>query len=83
MKIVQRVETFDGKLHIDRAAARQYLSRLHCEVLSKISIDLCKCDAKHVATGNWVDENLQRFLDLHAIKKDMNVDSDDEEDDAL
>ena len=73
MRIVQRVETFDGVIHCDYQAALRHLSIMHADRLGEISRALCDLDAKYVATGDWVNENLGRFMDLNTIKQDMKV----------
>lgn len=79
MKIIQRIETFDGKVHDDVDAALHHLNVTHADVLSKIAHELVQLQ-KFTAIGNWVDNHLGLFLDLYAIKQDMVVVKDDSED---
>lgn len=79
MEIVQRVKTFDGKVHDSVEKALHYLEAMHADQLSKIAHAICQLNAKYVPTGEWIDNNLGRFLDLHAIKQDMVVVNDAED----
>lgn len=80
MKTIQRIETFDGKVHNDAKAALKHLGVLHANALSSISHAICQLNGKYVTTGDWIDDNLDRFLALHTIKQDMILVAEDEED---
>lgn len=80
MKLIQRIETFDGETHEGWAGAKSHLDKLHADLLSKISSNLCAaCNGKYVATGNWIDANLDLFLQLHQIKADMALSNPEED----
>jgi len=72
MQVVQQVKTFDGKVHEDYDAAVRHLNKLHADLLSKISHEIVKQE-KYTKVGDWIDTHLGLFLDLHAIKQDMQV----------
>lgn len=79
MKLIQKVETFDGEAHDDIDSALRYLNKLHADQLSKIAHAIVKCDGKYVKIGNWIDNNIGAVMDLHAIKQDMVLMKDEED----
>lgn len=80
MQTVRMIKTFDGVLHESHEAAQKHLEKMHADVLSNIAIAITALDHKYVAIGNWVDENLGRFLHLDTIKQDMKLVKEEEED---
>jgi hypothetical protein len=73
MQAIQQIKTFDGKIHPNIEAAHKHLEVMHADVLCKIAHEIVQLNGKYAATGDWIDKNLGRFLDLYAIKQDMKI----------
>lgn len=72
MKSITMFQTYDGAVHPSQKAAKHHLDVKHGDLLSRIAGKLAGID-KYVATGDWVDANLDQFLELDRIKKDMTL----------
>ena len=72
MKLLTRVQTFDGALHNDQAAAARHLDRLYGAALSKLAHKIiAESDFKYSHLVEFLDGNLDSFKELMKIKADM------------
>lgn len=72
MKIVTRVQTFDGATHDTSVIAQRYLDRLYADSLCELAHKLVHIE-KYAQMCEWIDTNLDLFDVLKAIKQDMVV----------
>lgn len=82
MKRVIRYQTSDGIVHESLAKAKKYAESRYGNLLTKLSHDLCVID-KYVATGNYIEDNLDSFEELIRLRADCSLENppEDEEDD--
>jgi hypothetical protein len=78
MRKVTKVQTFDGILHDSQKAANSHLDRLYGKKLTKISLEIRGILGKYDKTMDFIDQNLDAFLELKIIKDDMAVEEDDD-----
>jgi hypothetical protein len=72
MKLLTRVQTFDGVLHNDRDAATRHLDRLYGAALSKLAHKIiAESDFKYSHLVEFLDGNLDSFKELMNIKADL------------
>jgi len=81
MKNVNKIQTFDGVFHDNTKDAMRHLDKLYGDVLTKIAHQLTACDGKYIRISEYLDENLTSFDGLLRIKRDMQLEIDDEEED--
>lgn len=72
MKIVTRVQTFDGATHDTSVIAQRYLDRLYADSLCELAHKLVHIE-KYAKMCEWIDANLGAFEMLQVIKQDMTV----------
>lgn len=74
MKKVTKFETFDGVLHDNEKKAAQYLGRVYVNVLDRLSARMVDTtDGKYVKTQEFIDANLDTFVELKMIKDDLEI----------
>lgn len=71
MKSIQRIQTFDGVVHLDVNDAKKHLDKKYRDLLHKISIELSQHTHNYSSRMGWIDENLNLFDDLKRIKNDF------------
>lgn len=78
MKHVTKVQTKDGALHNSPSDARRYAEKLYGEALSRLAHNLVQIE-KYLAMQEFVDQNLEVFAELKALKADIAMEPGDEE----
>ena len=73
MRRVIKYETSDGVLHDSEQDAERYADKRYGDLLSKTAVSLGRTDGKYSLLTTYVDENLQVFLQLHALREDMKL----------
>jgi len=76
MQIVDMVKTFDGKIHPTTGQATKHLDMLYANIICPLSGKLAHIDSTKI--GEYIDANLDKFLELARIKDDMEMDSENE-----
>jgi hypothetical protein len=71
MKWIQHVQTRDGKLHHDYIVAKRHAEKVYGEALSSVARKIVALDWKYVATMEFLDANLDAFIELKALKDDI------------
>ena len=80
MKLLTKVQTFDGALHANHDAATRHLDRLYGDAICKLSSRMItETEGKYMRIQEFIDDNLSAFEELIKIKQDMTVE--DERDD--
>lgn len=79
MKQVTMYMTDDGKVHQDKRAALKHVEARYADKLLPLANKLAQID-KYIAMSEFIDSNLALFLELHAIKQDMQEIEEHEED---
>jgi hypothetical protein len=80
MKTITMYVTFDNARHATQKDALRHLEALHGNKLSSLAARLLQeGNCKHISTGNFIDENLPLFAELQRIKDDMQLITDDNE----
>lgn len=83
MKLVERFQTLDGQEYKTKRDALQHLDKLYgCKMTSLFNRMNLETDFKYERCTNWIDENLDLFVELKRIKDDMVLDTADMEDDG-
>lgn len=70
MKYVDRIETSDGVLHTSAINAQRHAQKRYGEALTRLAHKLVQCE-KYVATAEFIDENINAFVALSLLKKDI------------
>jgi len=79
MKTITMFVTFDGVKHDSLKSALNYLSAMYADKLSRLSAKLLQDgNCKHIATGDFIDNNLHLFAELQKIKDDFDMSKDEE-----
>ena len=80
MKLLTKVQTFDGQLHENRDAAMRHLDRVYGEAICTLVANMItETDGKYTKLQEYIDGNLESFKHLIDIKQDMVLE--DERDD--
>jgi hypothetical protein len=81
MKKIVVYEIFNGDRFDTYNEARKRIEWHHANLLSSITNKiLTQGDGKYVKTGDWIDKNLELFLDLYKIKQDLHLEGSEDED---
>ena len=73
MKYVTRIQTLDGTLFEDKHMARNHAERRYGDALCKLARGLL--ELKYTQTTEYLDENLDAFVELHQLKTDIPLES--------
>ena len=80
MKLLTKVQTFDGELHVNQDAARRHLDRLSGEAICKHSTRMItETEGKYTRIQEFIDGNLDAFKILMDIKQDMILEDEKDE----
>lgn len=72
MEIVKRYIVNDGSLFESEKLARHYLDKIYGDKLLPLASKLVNFD-KYTEMVSYIDENLDKFIELKRIKDDMNL----------
>jgi len=78
MKRVSRVQTYDGKIHVDEKAAIKHLDKEFGDVFLPICKKLVYLN-KYEEMTDYLSENLELFRVLLKIQDDMKLESCEDE----
>lgn len=79
MKTVQRIITYDGKIHEDVRAAKHHLDVMYGNIIMPLSHQLYQLNGT-TTISKYIDANLDTFELLKTIKSDMKwLEGDDNE----
>lgn len=77
MKWVAMVRTSDGVLHDDKPKADKHAEQRYGEALTRIAHELVHTDGKYSKVIEYIDANLEKFAELHALKRDIELEKTD------
>lgn len=72
MKWVQRIQTRDGALHETAREAKKHAEVMYGNKLLPLAGKLAQMD-KYSAVSDYLDANLDTFLELKALKDDLEL----------
>lgn len=75
MRRVSRVQTADGVLHEDERAALRHAERRYGDALSRVAHQIVHLDWKYTTTMEFIDTNLNAFVELKALKDDITLEA--------
>lgn len=78
MRQVTMYQTFDGQRFPSVRDARKHLDHEYTNRVSDLAAGIARLD-KYQQIKDYIDLNLQRFVDAMAYKEDMVLDNPDEE----
>jgi len=79
MKRIIMTETFDGKLHKTEKDAVRHLDIMYTNAVSEIAVKLTQYgEGKYQKTKDWIDSNLELFIQARRIKDDFAYPQDDD-----
>lgn len=70
MRWVQRIQTRDGALHETARDAKKHAEVMYANKLLPLAGKLAQMD-KYSAVSEYLDANLDKFLELKALKDDL------------
>jgi hypothetical protein len=73
MKWVAHVQTRDGELHENVQRAQTHAEKVYGEALSRLAHRAVRID-KYSEMQQFIEDNLPAFLELNALKSDMQLD---------
>lgn len=73
MNKISKYRTYDGKEHNSIELAFKYLDKEYGNLISKISHGIIKTECKYVNIMNFIDSNLDLFIELDTIKRDKKI----------
>lgn len=80
MRRVIRFQTADGELHETASAARGHADRRYGDALTRLAHRAVRQE-KYTKMCEFIDNNLDAFVELKALKADIDLeDADDEQD---
>jgi hypothetical protein len=71
---IKLIETFDGKRHETKSDALHHLEEIYGDKLSKVSRDIIQLldyKDRYLKVIEFIDNNLELFVELSEIKADM------------
>lgn len=77
MRRITKIETRDGKLHSGQKEAQKHIDKIYGDILLKLARDLTN-HMKYMETAEYLDANLDKFVELKAWKDDKKMEADDE-----
>lgn len=81
MKQVIRYQTQDGHLHDNTAEAERHAGSVYGHLLGKVTREmLSEGNSKYALTQDWINDNLDRFVELARLKADTILENPDEDD---
>lgn len=78
MRTATRWITHDGVEHTSEAAARGHVDRLYGSLLTSLAHAALRVD-KYTPMLSFIESNLERFVQLKAIKDDLRVENPEED----
>lgn len=79
MRRVDRYVTFDGEVHVDQKAALKHLDKMFTNAMYGLVGRLVnETNGKSTKIAEFLKDNLGQFEGLIKIKKDMEIEDDDE-----
>jgi len=78
MKRVIRFQTADGALHETASAARGHADRRYGEAMTRLAHRAVQQE-KYTKMVDFIDNNLDAFVELKALKADIDLENDDGE----
>ena len=78
MKRVIRFQTVDGALHETASAARGHADRRYGEAMTRLAHRAVQQE-KYTKMVDFIDNNLDAFVELKALKADIDLENDDGE----
>ncbi len=76
MKWIAMVQTRDGELHDNALKADRHAQKVYGEALSRMATRLLAVE-KYTAMHEFLEANLPVFLELHALRADMEMEKTD------
>lgn len=73
MNKVTKYKTLDDKEHDSIESAQKHLDKEYGNLISKISHNIIKTECKYINIMNYIDSNLDLFIELNNIKRDKEV----------
>lgn len=78
MRIVNKIETFDGELHDEVDDAISHVENIYGKKLTAIAHAIVGLDWRYTAVLEYIDKHLVEFVQLYEIRKDLQMDKETE-----
>ena len=72
MREIQAWRTSDGKIFDQLRHAKSHADKRFGDLLTKLAHEMVRVE-KYAAAIHWIQENLDRFEELKALKKDLEI----------
>jgi len=70
---ILKYKTLDDKEHETIENAQKHLEKEYGNLICKIANDIIKTDCKYINILEYIDNNLNLFIELKNIKEDKNI----------